>query len=112
MTMKCVIECWWGLNRIKAENRWSQINEKAHILRPLGIWIESIPIENKQRADRVVSLIPADCPFERDIRAFGKTFHVPPLCKFNPLYEPLTMLRFKAMCYLVDECGEDAASLT
>ncbi|MBE9017387.1 hypothetical protein IQ272_14835 [Chroococcidiopsidales cyanobacterium LEGE 13417] len=30
-----------------------------------------------------------------------------PLCKLNPLYEQVVALRFKALTYLVDECGED-----
>jgi hypothetical protein len=38
---------------------------------------------------------------------FGrKLAHIPPLCKLNPLYEQLVGLRFRSMCYLVDECGE------
>jgi hypothetical protein len=36
-----------------------------------------------------------------------KLFHIPPLCKLNPLYEEVVSLRFRALCYLADECGED-----
>lgn len=83
------------------------------ILNPVKRRIENIPVENPKTAHRIVSLIPADCPFERDIKLFGRTIaHIPPMCKINPLYEPLVMLRFKALCYLVDECGEDMAALT
>ncbi len=32
---------------------------------------------------------------------------IPPLCKLNPLYEQVVGLRFRALCYLADECGED-----
>jgi hypothetical protein len=53
-------------------------------------------------------LIPAQCPFERDVKFFGHTlFHIPPLCKLNPLYEEVVALRFRGLCYLADECGED-----
>jgi hypothetical protein len=53
-------------------------------------------------------MIPAQCPFERDIKIFGRTVaHIPPLCKLNPLYDQLVGLRFRALCYLVDVCGED-----
>jgi hypothetical protein len=53
-------------------------------------------------------LIPAQCPFERDICVLGRCFlHIPPLCKLNPLYEQLVALRFRALCYLADECGQD-----
>ncbi|MGV0025733.1 Mo-dependent nitrogenase C-terminal domain-containing protein [Phormidesmis priestleyi] len=54
-------------------------------------------------------LIP--CPFERNIRCFGRVLlHILPLCKLNPLYEQLVGLRFKALCYLSDVCGEDIAA--
>ncbi|MFO5437948.1 MAG: Mo-dependent nitrogenase C-terminal domain-containing protein, partial [Dolichospermum sp.] len=65
-------------------------------------------VSDRQLAHRLCKLIPAQCPFERDIKLFGKTlFHIPPLCKLNPLYEELVGLRFRAMCYLADTCGED-----
>ncbi len=87
--------------------------KKIDILEPVKRRIEQIPVENPKIAHRIVSLIPADCPFERDLKLFGHTIaHIPPMCKLNPLYEQLTMLRFKALCYLVDECGEDIAALT
>ncbi len=92
----------------------SQSSKKSlDILEPVKRRIENIPVENPQTAHRIVSLIPADCPFERDLKLFGRVVaHIPPMCKINPLYEQLTMLRFKALCYLVDECGEDIAALT
>lgn len=93
---------------------FSQSNKKSlDILEPVKRRIENIPVESPQTAHRIVSLIPADCPFERDLKLFGRVIaHIPPMCKINPLYEQLTMLRFKALCYLVDECGEDIAALT
>ncbi|MHC5727587.1 MAG: Mo-dependent nitrogenase C-terminal domain-containing protein, partial [Nostoc sp.] len=33
-----------------------------------------------------------------------------PMCKLNPLYNELVYLRFRALCYLVDQCGEDIQS--
>lgn len=36
--------------------------------------------------------------------------YIPPLCKLNPLYDELVELRFKALCYLADECGEDISA--
>ncbi|MEM6450527.1 MAG: Mo-dependent nitrogenase C-terminal domain-containing protein [Cyanobacteria bacterium P01_D01_bin.105] len=82
------------------------------ILKPVKRRIENLPVENPDRAHRIISLIPPACPFERDLKLFGKVVaHVPPMCKLNPLYEQLMMLRFRALCYLVDECGEDAAAL-
>lgn len=82
------------------------------LLEPVKRRIENLPVEDPDRAHRIVSLIPADCPFERDLKLFGRVIaHIPPMCKLNPLYEQLVMLRFRALCYLVDECGEDATAL-
>jgi hypothetical protein len=79
-------------------------------LQPLRRRIENIQINNPQLAHRLCKLIPAQCPFERDIKLFGKTlFHIPPLCKLNPFFEEVVSLRFRALCYLADECGEDVS---
>ncbi|WP_088239565.1 Mo-dependent nitrogenase C-terminal domain-containing protein [Calothrix rhizosoleniae] len=78
------------------------------ILKPLRQWLENIQVRDRRQAHYLCQLIPAHCPFERDIKLFGKTlFHIPPMCKLNPLYEELVGLRFRALCYLADECGED-----
>jgi hypothetical protein len=64
-------------------------------------------VQDVEAARLLYKIIPGQCPFERDVNFFGKTlFHIPPLCKLNPFYEQLVALRFRAMCYLVDECGE------
>ncbi|WP_333281761.1 MULTISPECIES: Mo-dependent nitrogenase C-terminal domain-containing protein [unclassified Microcoleus] len=34
-------------------------------------------------------------------------FHIPPMCKLNPLYEELVGLRFRSLSFLADVCGED-----
>jgi hypothetical protein len=78
------------------------------ILRPLRQWLNQVEISNPKLAHRLCKLIPAQCPFERDVKLFGhKLFYIPPMCKLNPLYEEVVMLRFRALCYLADECGED-----
>lgn len=70
--------------------------------------IDRIEIEREQTARRIIELIPAQCPFAREIKLFNKViFRIPPLCKLNPLYEQLIALRFRALCFLADECGED-----
>lgn len=71
-------------------------------------WLDHIELHNPTLAKKLCQLIPAQCPFERDIQLFGRTlFHIPPLCKINPFYEQLMGLRFRALCFLADECGED-----
>jgi hypothetical protein len=85
-----------------------QPSESFDMLKTVRGWLNSIPINNQQVAHRVCKTIPAQCPFERDLKFWGyKIIHIPPLCKLNPLFEELVALRFRALCYLADECGED-----
>lgn len=78
------------------------------ILQPVRQWLDKVEVHNPKLAHRLCKLIPAQCPFERDVKLFGRTlFHIPPMCKLNPLYNEVVGLRFRAMCYLADECGED-----
>ena len=73
-------------------------------------WLENLEIQSPKLAQFLCNLIPATCPFERDIKLFNKTLqHKPPLCKLNPLYEQVAGISFKALSYLADECGEDVA---
>lgn len=80
------------------------------LLQPVRQWLDAIEIRDRHKAKLVCRLVPATCPFERDIEVFGnKLFHIPPLCKLNPFYEQFVGLRFRALCFLADKCGEDAA---
>lgn len=83
-------------------------SKKFDLLKPLRCWIDNLNVSSPSLAHKLCKLIPSQCPFERDLKLFGRTLlHIPPMCKLNPLYEEVVMLRFKAMCYLADECGED-----
>ena len=78
------------------------------VLHPVKDWLEGMDVKDPRLAKFVCKVIPPQCPFERDINLFGRTIaHIPPLCKLNPLYEQFTMLRFRSLSYLADECGED-----
>lgn len=86
---------------------------KKHLdlLQPVRQWLDEIEMRDPKLARFLSKVIPAQCPFERDIKLFGySVVHIPPLCKLNPLYEQLVSLRFRALCYLVDQCGEDIQS--
>jgi hypothetical protein len=82
------------------------------LLQKIRDWLDdSIQVRNPKVARFYCSMIPGRCPFERDIYILGqKIAHIPPLCKLNPLYEPLLNLRFRALCYLADHCNEDIRS--
>lgn len=78
------------------------------LLQPVRQWLDQVEVHNPKLAHRLCKMIPAQCPFERDVKLFGRTlFHIPPMCKLNPLYNEVVGLRFRALCYLADECGED-----
>ena len=74
-------------------------------------WLNNIDVKNNQLAHAICRFIPTQCPFERKISFWGKTIlSIPPLCKLNPFYEEVVALRFRAICYLADECGEDVSA--
>ncbi|XLQ11051.1 MAG: nitrogenase [cyanobacterium endosymbiont of Epithemia adnata isolate EadnSB Bon19] len=78
------------------------------LLHPLKEWLDGMEIHDPRLARFICKMVPSQCPFERDIKLFGhKIVHIPALCKLNPLYEQLVGLRFRALCYLSDNCKED-----
>lgn len=78
------------------------------LLQPIRECLDSMEINNQRMAHWLCQLIPAQCPFERDVKFFGHLlFHIPPMCKLNPLYDQLIGLRFRALTFLADVCGED-----
>lgn len=80
------------------------------VLHPVREWLDTMEVQDPKVARMLCKLIPSQCPFERDIKLFGrKLVHIPPLCKLNPLYEQLVGLRFRALSYLADDCGEDVS---
>jgi hypothetical protein len=87
------------------------IFSKFNPLNRLRSWLDQIQMNNAEFAHFLCKNIPAQCPFERDVK-IGKftLFHIPPLCKLNPFYEELVSLRFRALCYLADECGLDISA--
>jgi len=88
-----------------------QAGNKSDFLQPIRQKLDGMEIQNRKLAKFIAKLIPAQCPFERDIIVFGRKIgHIPPMCKLNPLYDQFVGLRFRALCYLVDQCGEDIQS--
>ncbi|MBD2088800.1 nitrogenase [Microcoleus sp. FACHB-1515] len=78
------------------------------LLHPLQDWLDQVDVQDARLAHFLCRMIPAQCPFERDVNLFGrKIAHIPALCKLNPVYEQLVGLRFRALSYLADECKED-----
>ncbi|MCV3213434.1 Mo-dependent nitrogenase C-terminal domain-containing protein [Plectonema radiosum NIES-515] len=113
-TRKIFLASWVSLNPANASDTnvtalYSRSSEPDRdILQPLRLRIDNIKVSDRTFAHRLCKLIPAQCPFERDVKLFGKTlFHIPPMCKLNPLYDEVVGLRFRALCYLADDCGED-----
>jgi len=82
--------------------------KKIDLLAPARQWLDNMAIDNSAFAHRICKTIPSQCPFEREVKVLGRTLlRIPPMCKLNPLYNEVIGLRFRAMCYLADTCGED-----
>lgn len=83
---------------------------KIDVFSPLRKWLDNIEVRDSSVAHRICQSIPSQCPFEREIKLFGRTLlSIPPMCKLNPLYNEVISLRFRAICYLADVCGEDVS---
>jgi tellurite resistance protein len=96
-----------GLNRELAVDT----THKRDVLFPVREWLDGLDINDPRLARLLCKFIPSQCPFERDIILFGrKVVHIPPLCKLNPLFDQTVGLRFRALSYLADKCGEDVSA--
>ncbi len=79
-----------------------------NVLGPLRRWLNEINVCNPVRARLICQLIPAHCPFECTVRLGNIVcISIPSLCKLNPLYQELIGLRFRALCYLAEQCAAD-----
>ena len=94
-----------GINRLLAQIDVGQMWQKlSH-----PFWSMS-SINKCQMAHRICQMVPAHCPFERNVVLFGRSlFQIPALCKLNPFYEQVIELRFRALSYLADQCDEDVS---
>lgn len=73
-------------------------------LQRLRGWLDAQAPSDPAIARLLVKLIPAQCPFERDVTVLGhRIVHIPPMCRINPLYEQLMALRFRCLCLLAGE---------
>ncbi len=87
---------------------WPLLKDLRRGLLPLRRWLNSVEIQDAAIARFLCRTIPENCPFEQDICLLGRFhLHIPPLCKLNPLYEEVVGLRYRALCYLAEECPED-----
>jgi len=92
-------------SQLYSQNRRKPPLDFLHLLKR---WLDGIEVKSPKLARLLCKLIPAQCPFERKVKVFDRTlFYIPPLCKLNPVYEQLIGLRFRALCYLAEACGED-----
>lgn len=81
---------------------------RSNLLDPMKEWLDGLEVKDPRIARFLCKLIPAQCPFERDVFMFGrKVVHIPAMCQINPLYDQLVALRFRSLTFLADECGED-----
>lgn len=69
-------------------------------LHPLQHWLDTLEIQNATIAKFICRLIPASCPFARQIALGNLEITIPPLCQLNPFYDQLVGLRLRALNYL------------
>lgn len=64
----------------------------------LQLKLDAIEVGDRTSARILCRLIPASCPFKRDIKILGRILlHIPSLCQLNPFYEQFVGLRFRAL---------------
>jgi hypothetical protein len=74
--------------------------------------VNQVDVNNPKTAQLICKLVPPSCPFQRTIKLFGKPLLViPPLCHFNPVYEELMALRFRALTFLSENNQEYYSNL-
>jgi tellurite resistance protein len=96
--------------RLTLTNQSGVAASRDRLLSPVQDWLDRLEVKDARLARFLCQMIPAQCPFERDVTVFGrKVVHIPPMCQINPLYEQLVGLRFRALSYLADDCQEDVA---
>ncbi|MEG4504095.1 Mo-dependent nitrogenase C-terminal domain-containing protein [Microcoleus sp. F6_B4] len=90
------------------KNQYQDLTCRDRLVQSVRQWLDNIAVVDPQVARWLCQLIPARCPFERDVQLWGHhLFHIPPMCKLNPVYEELVGLRFRSLSFLADVCGED-----
>jgi hypothetical protein len=113
-TIKQIILSSWtdeGLSVSQTQSPSLSESKTVDWLHPLRNWLNNLEIRDSRLAHHLCFLIPAQCPFARKVQLFGhRLVDIPPLCKLNPFYDELMTLRFRALSYLADECGEDISS--
>jgi hypothetical protein len=99
------------INDLRQKLESSSHHEEHHpnLLEPVKEWLDHMDIHDSRIANLICKVVPAQCPFERDIVLFGrKIMHIPAMCEINPLYDQLVGLRFRSLSYLADK-GEDVS---
>ena len=97
------------INDLRQNLEGSSHHDEHHpsLLEPVKEWLDHMDIHDSRLANLICKVVPAQCPFERDVVLFGrKIMHIPAMCEINPLFDQLVGLRFRSLNYLADK-GED-----
>lgn len=90
------------MNQLTSQKRLHQVPASNPIALDLTQANTPLRIHHRTVAIWICKLIPTQCPFARQINLFGLSFRIPPLCKLNPFYDHLMLLRFQAQCFLLE----------
>jgi tellurite resistance protein len=100
-----------AINELRQKLQAATPHDEHHpdLLNPVKEWLDHLEIHDAKLANLICKVIPAQCPFERDVKLFGrKIMHIPAMCEINPLYDQLVGLRFRSLNFLADK-GEDVS---
>ncbi|MGD1861548.1 MAG: Mo-dependent nitrogenase C-terminal domain-containing protein [Leptolyngbyaceae cyanobacterium] len=107
-TLDSVRETLCGVERTEPTKPHTSEQHGLEPLKPAREWLNQLDVKDPRLARFICKMVPSQCPFERDVTLFKKKIiHIPAMCKLNPLYDQLVGLRFRALSYLADDCGED-----
>ncbi|MGJ3253984.1 MAG: Mo-dependent nitrogenase C-terminal domain-containing protein, partial [Elainellaceae cyanobacterium] len=67
------------MNNLSPQSQGNQ--SRLRFLNPIRNWLDDFEICDPKVARLISRTIPAQCPFERDVKVFGLVVaHIPPLC--------------------------------
>jgi Mo-dependent nitrogenase C-terminus len=98
---------FWQISKFKADQFKAEVYKSLDFLSGIWFYLLHRTFNDPKLARWVCRRLPTQCPFERTVSFLSLEWHIPALCKLNPFYGQLMTLRFKALSYLAEDCGED-----
>jgi len=90
---------------VEYENHWLEATTigrpfRLELLRSVRHWLDALEVREPRVARLLCKLIPAQCPFERDIKLFGKSLSYATVVQAQPALRTISWPTLRSMCYL------------